>query len=115
MSVHVEYRNDQGQADPNGLNFVCLVPVEPGTSMIIKQEFLRVNCAKGSCTYTAYFQGPAGNELGKYSADTSKYDAQNLPPNQDFREVTQKARQVLVEGRRTAGAVVGIRVLPVAA
>lgn len=114
MSVHVEYRNDAGAADPNGLNFVCLIPTEPGTSMIIKQEFLRLNCAKGTCTYTARFQRPDGSEVGNYSADTARYDANNQPPNQDFREIPKGTRQVLIEGRRSAAvAVVGVRVLPV--
>ena len=115
MRMELEYFDDNGNRDVNGLNFRGVDAVElGGASVVIDRAFLRVVVARGSATYTAYFgvmEGVGISDTGLI--DTTKYDAAMRPPNKDWHEVPANTRVYRVEGRRAnKDVLVTVRLLP---
>jgi hypothetical protein len=108
MDFVLQYFDDAGNPNPNGLNFKGLHWIETGTEMI-KKAVLRANGDHGSAHFIGYFDEAAGkgiNNTGKRWIGVSGAE--------DFWWIPAGTRQVRIEGRRqSSGTLVSFGIGPI--
>lgn len=116
MKIDLEYYDDNGNRDPDGLNFVGLDVVETGAggSAVIDRDWLRVVVARGTATYCAFWEKMEAVPVDNTGwINSAKYDPEMKPPNKDWHEAPKGTRRVWIEGKRSSkNTVVTARLLP---